>query len=168
MKAVQRGPENCARACIFAARGLLCASLLLTIVMGSAETTASEPDTRLVFGSTSPQWLRAVGRLQVSASRYKNGRKEHHLEDCSATLVTDGSGSSADTVVTAWHCLEFYRDLSRPISFITRDSDGVSLHREAYRLPQFMLDNNSGNDGIFEVRPGKRACGEPAPCQILT
>ena len=134
MKAVQRGPENCARACIFAARGLLCASLLLTIVMGSAETTASEPDTRLVFGSTSPQWLRAVGRLQVSASRYKNGRKEHHLEDCSATLVTDGSGSSADTVVTAWHCLEFYRDLSRPISFITRDSDGVSLHREAYRL----------------------------------
>jgi hypothetical protein len=37
-------------------------------------------------------------------------------------------------VVTAWHCLEYYSDLSRPISFTAQDSSGESISREAYRL----------------------------------
>ena len=37
-------------------------------------------------------------------------------------------------MVTAWHCLENYRDLSRPISFSARGNAGELLSRQAYRL----------------------------------
>jgi hypothetical protein len=133
VKAVRNGPENYARWSIFAARALACALLFLGATV-TGRTSASEADSRVVFGSESPQWLRAVGRLQVPSSRHKNGRTVHHLEDCSATLVAPAGRDIADTVVTAWHCLEYYRDLSRPISFTARDNAGNSLSREAYRL----------------------------------
>ena len=40
-------------------------------------------------------------------------------------LVAANGGGRADTIVTAWHCLELYRDLSRPITFtlpLTREA----------------------------------------------
>ena len=40
----------------------------------------------------------------------------------------------ADTIVTAWHCLEFYNDLSRPITFTLLPGHRGELTREAYRL----------------------------------
>ena len=42
---------------------------------------------------------------------------QSHREDCSATLVAQRVPQRANTIITAWHCLEFYRDLSKPISF---------------------------------------------------
>jgi hypothetical protein len=123
----QHGPVIYARAAIIAASAVLCALI-------TPQAVASDTDTRQVFGPESPQWLRAVGRLQVPTRRYTDGRTEHHREDCSATLVSGPVRRSADTLVTAWHCLEHYRDLSRPISFTARDNNGRLLSREAYRL----------------------------------
>jgi len=81
-----------------------------------------------------PAWLQAVGKLQVPGSKLVNGRREHHREDCSATLVAQGSARRADTIVTAWHCLEFYNDLSRPITFTLLPGSPGSIIREARRL----------------------------------
>ena len=127
-------PENCARTGIFAARRILCATLLLLANLATGQTDTPDAETRIAFGPTSPQWLLAVGRLQVPASRFSDGRTRHHVEDCSATLVAQVGDHSANTLVTAWHCLEYYRDLSRPISFTARDNQGELLSREAYRL----------------------------------
>ena len=112
---------------------------VLTLCLGLAVTVhAVEPeppaDPRRVYSSNAPNWLRAVGKLQVPGSRYEDGRRSHYREDCSATLVARHAGNSADTIVTAWHCLEFYSDLSKPILFTLPPGSGKSIDREVYRL----------------------------------
>ena len=71
--------------------------------------TASDP--RQLADSRAPGWLQAVGRLTVPGVEWKNGERRQRQENCSATLV------SRDTILTAWHCLEHYRDLSQDILF---------------------------------------------------
>ncbi|MCB1690198.1 MAG: trypsin-like peptidase domain-containing protein [Halioglobus sp.] len=95
---------------------------------------AGASDARQVFSGATHGWLRAVGKLQVPGQRYHEGRRSHYLEDCSATLVARAGRSHADIIITAWHCLEWYGDLSRPITFTVVDTSGEPLHREAYRL----------------------------------
>jgi V8-like Glu-specific endopeptidase len=90
---------------------------------------------RLAYSADSPEWLRAVGKLHVPGSRVEEGRRKHRLDDCSATLVASSAGSSrSDIVITAWHCLEFYHDLSRPILFTLLPGSDEPITREAYRL----------------------------------
>lgn len=95
---------------------------------------AAATDTRQVFSGETHGWLRAVGKLQVPGQRYRDGRQSHYLEDCSATLVARAGSSYADTIVTAWHCLEWYSDLTKPIIFTVVTISGEPLQREAYRL----------------------------------
>ena len=104
-------------------------ALLLLISMPQA--FADNRDA-LLMGSY--PWLQAVGKLQVPGSRIQQGRRTHHREDCSATLVSRKDSTSANTIITAWHCLEFYNDLSRPILFTLHTLSGSTLNREAYRL----------------------------------
>lgn len=66
--------------------------------------------------------LHSVGQLLIPTIHFEDGRRRHFDERCSGTLVApDGDGHSR-WVLTAWHCLEYYRDLSRPITF--RHSSG--------------------------------------------
>lgn len=114
-------------------------AIFLCITAGFApEAAAGEPeadaDTRQVYTAEAPAWLRAVGQLRVPGSDYRDGRRSHRREDCSATLVSRRPGTRADTVITAWHCLEFYHDLSRPITFTLLPGKAGSVEREAYRL----------------------------------
>jgi hypothetical protein len=104
-------------------------SLALTFATSVAAT-----ENRLVFSALSHEWLRAVGKLQVPGQRPLNGRTAHYIEDCSATLVAQPGSSSANTLVTAWHCLEWHGDLSRPILFLVTSASGETMQREAYRL----------------------------------
>jgi hypothetical protein len=93
-----------------------------------------QADDRHIFDGSSHGWLAAVGSLQVPGQRYENGRTLHYLEDCSATLIAPDSGGKASTVVTAWHCLEHYRDLSRPILFTLPLPGADQLQIEARKL----------------------------------
>jgi Trypsin-like peptidase domain len=95
---------------------------------------AEATDPREVFSRDSPAWLLAVGKLQVPGQRYSDGHASHHTEDCSATLVTRPGRKRADTIITAWHCLEWYGDLSKPIVFTLVSLSGETLRHEAYRL----------------------------------
>jgi hypothetical protein len=108
--------------------------LLSGLAMMSWAVTAQAADSRLAFSGERHAWLRAVGKLQVPGQRYRDKRLLHYLEDCSATLVALPGRSQADTIVTAWHCLELYSDLSKPIIFTVETVSGESLQREAYRL----------------------------------
>jgi hypothetical protein len=113
---------------------LLAVGLAAPAAPARAEEAPGVSDSREVFSSAAPQWLRAVGKLQVPGSIYRDGRRSHLLEDCSATLIATRAGREADTVVTAWHCLVNYDDLSKPITFTLLDSGDSALQREAYRL----------------------------------
>ncbi len=108
----------------------LLALAVLAIFPGLA---AAAGDPRQVFDGNSPDWLRAIGKLTVPAVQYQGGYPSHHRENCSATLVSEAPGRRADTLLTAWHCLEDYRDLSRPITVTLRGADGGAIVREAYR-----------------------------------
>jgi len=105
--------------------------LLVLLIMVTMSTAA---DTRQTYSSEAPTWLRAVGKLQVPGSKLVNGRRSHYREDCSATLVAKRSASHADTIITAWHCLEFYNDLSKPITFTLLPGSQQSIALEARRL----------------------------------
>jgi hypothetical protein len=100
----------------------------------AAEAEMPAPDTRRVYTDTAPAWLRAVGKLQVPGHKYQDGRRAHHREDCSATLVAQPASTKADTIITAWHCLEFYSDLSKPITFTLLPGSDQGVGSEAYRV----------------------------------
>lgn len=108
---------------------------LLAFMLLTALALPVLAEQRLAYSEVSPGWLRAVGKLQVPGSQVVDGRRRHRREDCSATLVAPSSDSArADTVITAWHCLEFYEDLSRPILFTLLPGSPAPIIREAYRL----------------------------------
>jgi Trypsin-like peptidase domain len=112
---------------------------LLTLVLVAGTSLASAlsvytNDSRQIFAGETHEWLRAVGKLQVPGQRYREGRKSHYVEDCSATLVARPGRDDADTLITAWHCLEWYGDLSRPIMFSVTAVSGKPVLREVYKL----------------------------------
>ncbi len=72
----------------------------------------------------SPDWLRAVGTLIVPGSRREDGYQRHHIERCSATLVGRRTGAPADLIVSAWHCVDYYDDLSKAIAFELSSASG--------------------------------------------
>jgi len=128
---------------IFSRRARLFLSLIPLFLALPLNTAYA--DAREVFSSKSPTWLRAVGKLHVPGVKFESGHQLNHREDCSATLVgntapeTTGAGGvnrpAADTIITAWHCLEFYRDISKTITFTllygTQDSFSVAAYRLA-------------------------------------
>lgn len=93
-----------------------------------------QAETRKVYTPVSEAWLRAIGKLQVPGSRLQDGERRHNVEDCSATLIQRDRSSKADIIVTAWHCLEFYNDLSRPIYFQLSNAPKAQLRYEATLL----------------------------------
>ena len=91
--------------------------LLLALLLLATAAGAAEDDPRQRYSQASPDWLRAVGQLTVPGIRLENGYARHHTERCSATLVAAPGASHATVIISAWHCLEFYRDLSQRITF---------------------------------------------------
>lgn len=91
-------------------------------------------DSRKVFSQTSPKWLAAVGKLHVPSIKMIQGHRSNHREDCSATLVSRPGAKTADTIVTAWHCLEFYKDLSKNITFTLLPGSDTPISAQVYRL----------------------------------
>jgi len=108
--------------------------LLVGLGILACAALAGAADTRQVYSGQTHYWLRAVGKLQVPGQRYRDGDTAHHTENCSATLVALPGRAQADTIITAWHCLEMYRDLSQPITLTLWDTSGRPLQREVYRL----------------------------------
>lgn len=106
--------------------------LLLLLLLLPTATTASE-DSRLRYSPTSPDWLRAIGQLVVPSMRLENGHARHHTERCSATLVAAPGATHAKVIISAWHCLEFYRDLSQRITFILLPASQAPREIEAVR-----------------------------------
>ncbi len=112
---------------------ILALGMALSVIAAGLQA-AGRDDSRQVYDGASPDWLQAVGKLQVPGSKIVSGRRTHHREDCSATLVAKRGSDKADTIVTAWHCLEFYADLSRPITFTLFPGSQKSIEIEAHRL----------------------------------
>ncbi|MEP1470311.1 MAG: serine protease [Halieaceae bacterium] len=115
--------------------GILSALLLLLWQLSDPVwATETEAEARKVYSGDSPAWLQLVGRLDVPGFKYKEGRRVHHRENCTATLIGRDGAQQADHVVTAWHCLEFYRDLSMTITFSLPHHSASATVREARKL----------------------------------
>ena len=108
-------------------------SMLATSLLAAA---AAHSDPRRGLSATSPDWLLAVGALDVPVQQPIEGRLVHLREDCSATLVTREGAGAANIIVTAWHCLEDYRDLSRPIMACTPTGQFSGLSGVSQRAPR--------------------------------
>lgn len=109
--------------------------ILLALLTGIPLTSASpSEDPRRDWDYRSHDWLIAVGRLEVPGHRRVDGEARHHTERCSATLVSAPGAARAEHIVTAWHCLEWYDDLSQPILFSLDAGGGQTLQRTAHRL----------------------------------
>ncbi|MEP5766619.1 MAG: serine protease [Halieaceae bacterium] len=101
-----------------------CLLLFLLLTPGLA---FSDAQPRAAFDKHSPQNLRAVGKLIVPGHRLVAGERLAHQQDCSASLI------GPSTILTAWHCLEYYRDLSRDPQFTLANLPGQPAI-SAYRL----------------------------------
>ncbi len=125
-----------------------------TLAMAALTADAEQADTRKLFDTESPSWLRAIGKLQVPGVKYKQGYPLNYREDCSATLITSSKSAavketSADTIITAWHCLEFYSDLSKTITFTLLYGTKQSITRSAYRISAG--DNMNGDWAVLRL-----------------
>lgn len=115
-------------------RRALLSCLLLCLSAPALAGAAERTDGREVFTGNSKPWLQAIGKLRVPGQRHRDGHTSHYVEDCSATLLALPGRPDADIIVTAWHCLELYGDLSRAITFTARSTSGELLERHARRL----------------------------------
>ncbi|MEH6590891.1 MAG: trypsin-like peptidase domain-containing protein [Halioglobus sp.] len=106
---------------------------LLTVVLMLWGAVCMAEDDRLSYQVDSPVWLQAVGKLIVPGIKTVDGHRTHHLERCSATLVA-GERGQQDIIVTAWHCLERYSDVSKPIMFTLLPGSERAVESQAYRL----------------------------------
>ncbi|MEZ5556643.1 serine protease [Haliea sp.] len=91
-------------------------TLALQLLLPIFANAAGE-DPRQQLSGQSPRWLSAIGQLSVPGLKTEQGHATHHTERCSATLIAADEAPEADLIVTAWHCLEAYRDLSKRITF---------------------------------------------------
>jgi V8-like Glu-specific endopeptidase len=108
--------------------------LFLWLLPADAQLAEPTPEARLTYSASSPAWLQMVGRLDVPGFKYEQGRRVHHRENCSATLVSRQGTREAQHIVTAWHCLEYYRDLSMRITFSLPNLNPQPEVREARAL----------------------------------
>jgi hypothetical protein len=89
-------------------------------------------DARQVFSRASPAWMAAIGKLDVPGQKWENADTHNYEEHCTATLMGAGSKRDSRYILSAWHCLENYGDLSKPILFtlpragITREATVVA------------------------------------------
>ena len=93
-------------------------SLTISVLCHPAALCAASAE-REVFDANSPQVLRAVGKLSVPGYDHVDGRRRFREENCSASLV------APSTILTAWHCLEHYTDLSRDPQFSLLHGSGT-------------------------------------------
>jgi hypothetical protein len=109
-------------------------------------------------GTHSKPWTHSMGRLFVPAIRYENGYARHYDEQCSATLVGAQRGETSKLLLSAWHCLEDYRDLSRPIIF-------ESLR--GIRHPVHLLASGGGMDSDWALLRLPVALPAPAAIDVV-
>ncbi len=96
------------------------AALAMLLIAGAMASTALATESQ----SALAQALGGVGRLLVPAIRYEDGYARHYDEQCSATLVrADNREAHSNLILSAWHCVEDYRDLARPLLFLTASGE---------------------------------------------
>ncbi len=82
-----------------------------------------------VYDGKSPSWLAAVGKLTVPGQTWDGSGWSHLREHCSATLLRRPTAARAQYLLSAWHCVEHYRDLSYDIEFELPGSSRVRRAR---------------------------------------
>jgi hypothetical protein len=63
----------------------------------------------------SPSWMKFVAAINVPTLKHEAGRTRHYREQCSATLINHNGVRQDQWLITAWHCIEHYKDLSQTI-----------------------------------------------------
>jgi secreted trypsin-like serine protease len=67
------------------------------------------------FDANAPVWMKNVANIEVPAIKFEHGRARHYTEYCSGTLLQNPKTLKPRFVISAWHCVEHYQDLSRDI-----------------------------------------------------
>jgi hypothetical protein len=68
------------------------------------------------FDATAPKWMANVANIEGPAIKYEQGRARHYIEYCSGTLLKSAKTSQPRFMISAWHCVEHYQDLSRDLT----------------------------------------------------
>lgn len=119
----------------------------ITLVLCVCLQHAAAREFAAAAGSEPGPLALSIGQLFVPAIRYEKGYARHYDEQCSATLIAQGRRSASRLVLSAWHCIEDHRDLSRPVLFQTADgqrhiarlvASGGAMHADwaLLRLPR--------------------------------
>jgi len=124
------------------ARASLLAVLWLGLLIGPCAA-----DNRLTASEHPAPWQAAIVKINVPVTRWIDGRQKHMNEECSGTLVQ----GRQPLILTAWHCFDGYRDLSKPPRFLWRGqwrqlrllSHGGSMQADwaLLEIPELKLEN---------------------------
>ncbi|HBZ50342.1 MAG TPA: hypothetical protein DEO43_08570 [Halieaceae bacterium] len=87
--------------------------LNLLILLFCSVASIAQPAER--YRPDSPNWMKFVAAINVPTLKHEAGRTRHYREQCSATLINHDHARQDQWLITAWHCIEHYRDLSQTI-----------------------------------------------------
>jgi hypothetical protein len=99
-----------------------------TLILFLCLALHARADSRQAYSADSPAWMAAIGKLDVPGQKWENADRHHLNEHCTATLVGNGGPQPGRYILTAWHCVEYYRDLSQAIIFTL---PAAGIEREA-------------------------------------
>ena len=89
--------------------------LLFVLVLVDLSTANETASSRQRFDANAPDWMKNVANIEVPAIKIEQGRARHYKEYCSGTLLTSSNTLPTRFVISAWHCVEHYQDLSRDL-----------------------------------------------------
>lgn len=128
-------------------------ALIAPCPIATAETAEIEADRTMDV-------LQSVGKLLVPNVRYENGYARHFDERCSATLVSgEAEAMESRLILSAWHCIEYYRDLSKTLIYEQPGHPPVSA--------RILVAGGSMRDDWVLLRLAK-ALPNPIPLPIST
>ncbi len=112
------------------------AMLLVALVSLGYGSLIEAADNRLTASEEPAIWQQAVVKLAIPVRRWENGRRSHFIEDCTGSLI---QGPKGVLILTAWHCVEGFNDLTKVI--VATTSDGTTLHAQISTMGNSMASD---------------------------
>jgi len=106
-------------------------ALLCLLAGGLAAQWAEAAEERKRFHSNTPRWMQNVASIEIPAIKIEGSRARHYLEYCSGTLLRDNGALRRRYMISAWHCVEHYQDLSKALRVRFPHSSVTKLEYQA-------------------------------------
>lgn len=131
------------------------------VLYGFATALAVAPnlfaDNRLRAVDHPAAWQDALVKLAIPVRRWHAGQRRHFIEDCTGTQV---AGRRGTVILTAWHCVDGFTDLTKVITVTTHQ--GRILEAQLFASG----DSMASDWAVLKIRDDDRPSTHKVPLKL--